>query len=104
MMTEEELIARDEQRDLGAELLESVRQMKAGKKAKVHRIAVSDVSKARHKVGLSQAEFAELMGVSRRTLQEWEQGRRKPSGAAVSLLRIAMERPEVMREVLGKVA
>jgi putative transcriptional regulator len=58
------------------------------------------VVKARLKVGLSQAEFAKLLGVSKRTLQEWEQGRRQPTGAAQSLLRIAVERPDVLREVL----
>jgi putative transcriptional regulator len=49
------------------------------------------------KVGLSQTAFAELLGVSVRTLQEWEQGRRQPSGAAKTLLRIAMQSPEAIR-------
>ena len=48
---------------------------------------------------MSQAQFAELLGVSIRTLQEWEQGRRKPSGAAASLLVLAEKRPDVLREV-----
>jgi putative transcriptional regulator len=60
----------------------------------------SPVVKARLKVGLSQAEFAKLLGVSKRTLQEWEQGRRQPTGAAQSLLKIAVERPDILREVL----
>jgi len=51
--------------------------------------------------GLSQARFASVLGVSKRTLQEWEQGRRKPTGAARSLLAIATKRPEVLREVLA---
>lgn len=104
MMTEKELIERDKQRDLGAELLESIQQMKAGQKAAVHQVQVSEVSAARHKIGLSQTAFAELMGVSKRTLQEWEQGRKKPSGAANSLLRIAIKRPDVLREVFGDAA
>ena len=65
-MTEKELRKRDAQRDLGAELLESVRQMVAGK----GRVVMSPVISARKKSGLSQTEFAKLLGVSVRTLQE----------------------------------
>lgn len=93
-MTEKELRKRDAQRDLGAELLESVRQMVAGK----GRIVMSPVISARKKSGLSQTEFAKLLGVSVRTLQDWEQGRRQPSGAAKTLIAIAERRPEVLRE------
>ncbi|MDO8437237.1 MAG: helix-turn-helix domain-containing protein [Nitrosomonadaceae bacterium] len=93
-MTEKELRKRDAQRDLGAELLESVRQMVAGK----GRVVMSPVISARKKSGLSQTEFAKLLGVSVRTLQEWEQGRRQPSGAAKTLIAIAERRPEVLRE------
>jgi putative transcriptional regulator len=75
--------------------------MKAGKRGCVHRVAMSSVTEARHKVGLSQAEFALLLGVSKRTLQDWEQGRREPSGAAKSLLEIARKRPDVLLEVFG---
>ena len=94
-MTEKELRKRDAQRDLGAELLESVSQMVAGK----GRVVMSPVISARKKSGLSQTEFAKLLGVSVRTLQEWEQGRRQPSGAAKTLIAIAERRPEVLREV-----
>jgi len=93
-MTEKELRKRDAQRDLGAELLESVRQMVAGK----GRIVMSPVISARKKFGLSQTEFAKLLGVSVLTLQDWEQGRRQPSGAAKILIAIAERRPEVLRE------
>jgi putative transcriptional regulator len=55
---------------------------------------------ARARTGLSQARFAAVLGVSTRTLQEWEQGRRKPTGAARALLAIAAKRPKVFREVL----
>jgi putative transcriptional regulator len=99
MMTESELIERDAKRDLGAELLQSIQQMKAGQKAVVHKIDVSYVVEARQKVGFTQEQFATLLGVSKRTLQEWEQGRRTPSGAANSLLKIAIQRPEILREV-----
>ncbi len=98
-MTERKLKARDAKRDIGAELLASVLEMRAGKNGRVHKIALSEVTQARAKSGLSQSQFAQVLGVSPRTLQEWEQGRRKPSGAAQSLLTIAAKRPEVIREV-----
>lgn len=60
---------------------------------------VSGVTAARLKSGLSQGEFAGLLGVSVRTLQEWEQGRRQPSRAARTLIKIASRRPEVLREI-----
>ena len=100
-MSERALKARDAKRDFGAELLESVREMKAGKAGHVHRISVSAIAEARTRSGLSQNRFAELLGVSPRTVQDWEQGRRQPSGAARSLLTIAARRPEVLREVFA---
>lgn len=99
-LTERQLKARDAKRDLGAELLKSIVEMKAGKAGKVHQITLSEITEARARSGLSQSQFAQVLGVSTRTLQEWEQGRRKPSGAAQSLLAIASKRPEVIREVL----
>jgi len=59
------------------------------------------VAAARAGTGLSQAEFARLMGVSVRTLQDWEAGRRNPSGAARTLLRIASTHPQIVREVVA---
>lgn len=102
--TDKELHERDSKRDLGAELLDSVREMMSDKRSREHRIDVPDAATARQKTGLSQAQFATLLGVSKRTLQDWEQGRREPSGAASSLIKLAMERPDVLVEVLGKVA
>jgi putative transcriptional regulator len=93
--TEQELLDRDAERDIGAELLESLREMQAGEAAAVH----SPVALARYRVRMSQSQFARLLGVSVRTLQEWEQGRREPSGAARSLIRIALERPDILHEV-----
>ena len=100
-MTEKKLLGRDAKRDIGAELLASVLEMKAGKTGRIHRIPLSEVTQARAKSGLSQSQFAQVLGVSMRTLQEWEQGRRKPSGAARALLTIAAKRPEVIREVFA---
>lgn len=68
----------------------------------MHQVEITQAAEARSKTGLSQPKFAELLGVSVRTLQEWEQGRRSPSGAARSLLHIAAIRPDVFREVLSK--
>lgn len=56
------------------------------------------VSQAREALGLSQSKFAGMLGVSVDTLQNWEQGRRKPTGAARVLLRIAATHPEVVME------
>lgn len=91
----QELEAWENSRDLEAELLESVRQMTAGKV----RVVMSPIISARKKIGLTQAEFAKLLGVSVRTLQEWEQGRRQPSGAAKTLIAIAERHPDVLKEI-----
>ncbi len=79
------------------DLLESVRQMKAGQAASVTEVKLTMAAEARSHVGLSQAEFAKLLGVSLRTLQDWEQGRREPSGAAKMLLKIAAQNPDAVR-------
>ncbi len=81
------------------DLLESVRQMKAGRAARITRVEIPGAAEARACTGLSQADFAGLLGVSKRTLQEWEQGRREPTGAARTLLRVAMAHPEVLLEL-----
>jgi DNA-binding transcriptional regulator YiaG len=54
------------------------------------------IAATREKLGLSQNEFARLLGISVRTLHHWEQGTRRPSGAARVLLRVAAEHPEVV--------
>lgn len=109
-------------RDLNAELREIIADGKTGKWARRteftrradggwrRKIVMSDgtVEKdeiipatdwalaARAGTGLSQAQFAKLIGVSLRTLQEWEQGRKRPSGPAAALLRIVARDPEVV--------
>lgn len=99
-MTEKQLLARDAKRDIGAELLLSVRQLKAGQGKIVAQVEVPACTLARIKSGLSQADFANLLGVSIRTLQDWEQGRRQPSGAARTLITIAEQQPKVLKRVL----
>ena len=78
------------------DLLESVKQMRRGQAARVTKVKVPEAAEARARVGLSQQAFAILLGVSPRTLQDWEQGRREPTGAAKTLLRVAVEHPEVL--------
>ena len=87
--------------ELGLKLLQSVREMKARKFARVTQVEVNEVVQARQNTGLSQADFASALSISKRTLQEWEQGRRSPSGAAQALIRIARTHPEVVREALA---
>lgn len=101
-MTEKQLVARDSKRDLGAELLQAAREIRAGKAARVHHVKVPEIVEARARTGLSQQQFAAMLGVSPRTLKGWEQGRRKPTGAARSLLTIARRRPKVLRELFAK--
>ena len=83
-------------RDMAKELEASVNEMLSGQGSQV---TVSSVVAVRMQSGLSQSLFAKLLGVSVRTLQEWEQGRRSPSGAAKTLLTIASRHPEVLQEL-----
>lgn len=83
-------------RDIGQEILEGVKAIKEGKGKRFKVELPSDVKKIREHLNLSQSAFAALMGVSIKTLQEWEQGRRKPSGPASALLRIANRHPEAL--------
>ena len=92
------LRAYEAKRDLAAELLESVRQMKAAKT----QVVLSPAIEARERTGLSQSQFARLLGVSVRTLQGWEQGRKQPSGAARTLLTIAQMNPNALLAIAGK--
>ena len=82
-----------------SDLLESVKQMGQHQAARVTKVKVPEAAEARALVGLSQQDFALLLGVSARTLQDWEQGRREPTGAAKTLLRVAVSHPEVLREL-----
>lgn len=81
------------------DLLESVKQMRQGKAARLIQVELPAAAEARAKMGLSQQAFATLLGVSARTLQDWEQGRRNPTGAAKTLLKVAVTHPEVLRKI-----
>lgn len=86
-------------RDVWQEVLDGIREIKAGGGKDVRYEPQSQVVRARLDSGLSQTEFAAALGVSKRTLEQWEQGRRKPSGAAQTLLKIAEKHPKVLRDV-----
>lgn len=124
-MTAKQRAAWEQGRDLNAELREAIADARHGhwarktefqpladgrmrrrvtrrdgtvEKDEVIPAARASVVAARAGTGLSQSQFAELMGVSVRTLQDWEAGRREPSGAAQTLLRIAATHPRIVRE------
>jgi putative transcriptional regulator len=93
------------ERDIGQEILDGIREIKAHKAGKenlrTHQMKdPAPPQVIRQRLKLSQAAFAGLMGVSLRTVQDWEQGRRKPSGPAEALLRIADQRPDVFLDLL----
>jgi putative transcriptional regulator len=125
-LSEKELTAWEKKRDLNTELLQALHDMKGGEWARkteftpqadgsIRRVISrcdgtiekddiipaenALVAAARAATGLSQAPFARLLGVSVRTLQEWEQGRKIPSGAAATLLKVAARHPEVLQEL-----
>jgi putative transcriptional regulator len=125
-LSEKELAAWEKTRDLNAELMQTLQEMKRGDWARktefttqvngsIRRVVTrrdgtiekdeivpaerAQVLAARAATGLSQAAFAKLLGVSVRTLQEWEQGRKLPSGAAATLLKVASRHPEVLQEL-----
>jgi putative transcriptional regulator len=84
-------------RNVGREILDGLREIKRGQHGRV--VNVPNVASIREKTGLSQARFALLLGVSVRTLQDWEQGRRSPSGAARTLLMVADRNPKALLAV-----
>ena len=81
--------------EFGEKLLQSVREMQAG----LGNVVYSPIFDIRTKTGLTEAQFAALLGVSVPLLQEWERGAQQPVGAASTLLQIAERHPEVLREL-----
>lgn len=102
-LTDRQLLARDRKRNLNAELLDDIRAVKAGRIGRVWKADangnVREISAARARMAaaMSQTQFALLLGVSVRTLQQWEQGRREPRGAAKTLIALAVEHPATLR-------
>lgn len=92
--------------ELFNELLQSVKEaaaiergtLKASRTFEVK--TANDVVRVRNRLGLSQNKFARLLGISENTLQNWEQGRRKPGGAAKVLLKVAARHPQIILEVV----
>ncbi len=97
-LSQKALLAYEANRDLATGLLQAVREMKAEQV----QVVSSPVIEARNSTGLSQSQFAALLGVSARALQGWEQGRKQPSGAARTLLAIASTHPKALLAVAGK--
>ena len=92
------------ERNVGMEILEGIREIKAYKAGRIQLRTrtlkpPAPPRRIRNRLKLSQSAFAGLMGVSLRTVQDWEQGRRKPSGPAEALLRIADQHPEVFMQL-----
>ena len=88
------------------ELLESIEeagQIKKGKKkpARITRFDSVDIRRLREQLGVSQRKFARMIGVSERTLQNWEQGRRSPQGPARALLKVFNENPKAVVKALS---
>ena len=100
-LTGKALAKSEANRDVWQEVFEGIREIKAGGGRRIKVEPTSQVGRVRLKSGLSQSQFAAALGVSKRTLEQWEQGRRKPSGAAQTLLKIAERHPEFLLEVAG---
>lgn len=89
----------EKSRDIGREIVDGIRDIKAGRIARRFTVDSYPIVRAREKSGLSQSQFAALLGVSVRTLQEWEQGRREPSAAAKTLIKVAELNPRILRKI-----
>ena len=101
LMTEKELKVFEATRDIEAEILQGIDDMLANNAAKRTVVTVTDVALARRRAELTQDQFAKILGVSKRTLESWEQGVRRPSGAATSLIRLFIVDPKFVKESLA---
>jgi putative transcriptional regulator len=93
--------------ELFDELLKSVRQggsilRGTGRASRKTKVDEPSVARIREAYGLSQERFASLLGISVRTLQNWEQGRRRPHGPARVLLRVAAKHPQAVLDTVRK--
>ena len=100
-MTEKRIAKWEKTRNIGEEILQGIRDVKAGRMGRRFTVDSYAIVRAREKSGLTQAEFAKLLGVSVRTLQDWEQGRREPNAAAQTLIKVAEKHPKVLRELVA---
>ncbi len=98
--SDKELEKMEKGREIWEEVLDGIGETQAGKGKRVS-VTLPAAARIRKGSGLSQVEFAEVLGVSVRTLQDWEQGRRKPSGAAATLLKTAEKNPDLLREAIA---
>ena len=98
-MTAKQLVQWEKSRDIGEEVLEGIRDIKRGRTGRRSTSRSFPIVRAREKSGLSQARFAALLGVSVRTLQDWEQGRREPNAAAKTLIKIAELHPKILKKI-----
>ena len=98
--TEKDLLVRDSKRAIGKELLQAIRDVKAGRHGDRYQVRANEVLATRARTRLSQGQFAAALSISARTLQHWEQGRRQPSGAAATLLKIIARHPELLIETI----
>jgi putative transcriptional regulator len=98
-LTEKQMAKWEKSRNGGQEILHGIRDVKAGRIGRRYTTGSYPIVRAREKSGLSQAKFAELLGVSVRTLQDWEQGRREPNAAAKTLIKVAELNPAVLRKI-----
>lgn len=103
-MNAKQLAKWEKRRDIGQEILRGLKDIKAGRVRLRYTVKSYPIVHAREKSGLSQAQFAALLGVSVRSLQEWEQGRREPSAAAMTLIKVAELDPEVLRRIVAQSA
>jgi putative transcriptional regulator len=101
-LTEKEIARHESKRDIWKEVLDSIDEIKSGRGKRTKIAPQTIVARVRIQSGLSQSQFAEILGVSKRTLEQWEQGRREPSGAARTLIKIAASRPEIFKEIAAQ--
>jgi len=97
--TNKQLARMEKSRNVGKEILQGIEDIKAGRIGRRFTAKSFSILRAREKSGLSQTQFAGLLGVSVRTLQDWEQGRREPSAAAKTLIKIAELHPNILRDI-----